>query len=431
MKTFRGGVHPPDKKAETEFRPIEELKASNLLYIPMKQHQGEECVPIVKKGDAVFMGQKIGEAKSAINAHVHSSVSGVVKEIEAYDHPSGSKELTVVIENDGKDTKDPSIQKNGSVDTLTPAQIVKVVKAAGIVGMGGAGFATHVKLTIPEGRSIEQVIINGAECEPYLTSDNRTLLENPDDVVAGLRLAMKASGAKHGVIAIEKNKVDAIKLMQEKTESYPNIEVLPLKTKYPQGSKKQLIRVVTGREVPSGKLPADVHVVVLNIDTVSCIARAVATGMPLISRIVTVSGSAVCEPKNLRVRIGTRICDLFEYCGGFKTEVYKILFGGPMMGLAQFTDKVPIIKTSSAVLALSKEDTKLKLESPCIKCGKCAQVCPMGLMPVYMNLYTLTSQLDEVRKLGVLDCIECGSCSYICLANRYLVQSFKIAKQNI
>ncbi|MGE4282688.1 MAG: electron transport complex subunit RsxC [Clostridia bacterium] len=429
--TFKGGIHPHDNKHHTEKISIINLPAPEKLYFPVVQHIGAPCDPLVAIGDEVKMGQKIADSKAFVSAPIHSSVSGKVVAIESILHPNGSKVMAIVIENDGKDTVHESVVPKGDLSILEPKQIIEIVREAGIVGMGGAGFPTHVKLSPPPDKKIDYVIINGAECEPYLTSDHRVMLETPEEVVLGLKAIMKVFSLNKGYIGIEENKMDAVKIMKEYAAKETGIEVVVLKTKYPQGAEKQLIKVVTGREVPSGGLPADVGAVVNNIDTCTAIARAIKTGMPLIRRIVTVSGLAVKEPRNYAVRIGTPFRVLFEKSGGFVVDPVKIVMGGPMMGIAQFTIDVPVVKGTSGLLAFTEKEIQLKPESPCIRCGKCVGACPMNLLPIYLGAYSANNVLDKAEEYNALDCIECGSCSFVCPSKRHLVQSIRGAKQAI
>ncbi len=429
--TFKGGIHPHDNKTATASVDIVTLDAPQTLIFPMQQHIGAPCEPLVTVGEQVKMGQKIADSKAFISAPIHASVSGKVIAIEPVLHPSGSKVMSVIIENDGLDTVHESIAPKGDLSALEPKEIVEIVREAGIVGMGGAGFPTSVKLSPPPDKKINHVIINGAECEPYLTSDHRVMLEEPEDVIAGLKIIMKVLGLDKGYIGIEVNKSDAIKVMEQHAAKEKGIEVVRLQTKYPQGAEKQLIQVVTGEEVPSGALPADVGAIVNNIDTCTAIARAVKTGMPLIRRIVTVSGSAVKEPRNYSVRIGTPFKALFEKSEGFREEPVKIVMGGPMMGIAQFSIDVPVVKGTSGLLAFTEKEVTLQPESPCIRCGKCLDACPMNLLPLYLNAYAVKNDLDKAQAYHAADCIECGSCSYVCPAKRHLVQTIRVAKQTI
>lgn len=429
--TFKGGVHPHYNKELTNRLPIERMPVPDEVVIPLSQHTGAPCEPIVKAGDEVKLGQKIGEAKGFVSVPVHSSVSGKVKAVEPRMHPSGRFVNSVVIENDHLDTLDESVKPKGDLEDLSADDIKNIIKEAGIAGMGGAAFPTHVKLSLPPDKSVDTVIINGAECEPYLTCDHRLMVEHPEMIVFGLRAILKALGVKRGYIAIEINKPDAIEAMEKAASGIDGVEVVRLATKYPQGGEKQLIKAVTGREVPSGGLPADVGVVVDNVGTSHAIARAIKEGMPLVERIVTVTGQAVKNPKNLLVRIGTMLKDLVEYCGGFNGEPGKLITGGPMMGITQFTLELPVIKGTSGILILPEELTKPEKIRPCTRCAKCVDVCPMNLMPLFISAYALNNDFNTAEKYHALDCIECGSCSYICPCNRPLVESIRLAKREI
>ncbi len=429
--TFRGGIHPPHFKKQTEASPIEEAFLPKEVVIPLHQHIGAPCEPIVKVGDNVKVGQKIGDTKAFVSAPVHSSVSGIVTKIAKRNTPTGSKVTSIVIQVDGKQEISEEVQPKGDLENLKKDDILKIVKEAGLTGMGGAGFPTHVKLSPPEDKKIDILIINGAECEPYLTSDHRMMLEYPEKVVLGTKAIMKALGVENGVIGIEKNKPDAIKIMKEAVKSEENIKVAELQTKYPQGGEKSLIYAVTKREVPSGGLPMDVGAVVQNIGTVSALAEAITTGMPVIQRVVTITGSAVKEPKNLLVKIGTRFKDVVEQCGGYTDDLGKLINGGPMMGIAQYTDEVPVIKGTSGILILNKKDSEKPEPSNCIRCGKCVDICPSGLQPLMISKNSLLRKFDEAESYNAMDCIECGSCSFICPSKRPLVDAIRVAKQEI
>lgn len=434
LRTFsRGGVHPSDMKELTSKNPIVDLPVPDTLVFPLSQHIGAPAVPCVKKGDKVLMGQKIAEAGGFVSANIHSSVSGTVAAIEPRLHPSGVKINSIVIENDHEDTPDPSISGNENFEELTSKEIVDIVRAAGIVGMGGATFPTHVKLSPPPDKKIEYIIINGAECEPYLTSDHRVLLENPEEVIGGLKILMKIFGLNEGYIGIEENKANAIKRLQSITlyEKKDLIRVVPLITKYPQGSEKQLIEAVSKRRVPPGKLPMDVGAVVDNVDTCAAIYRAVTYGTPLISRIVTVSGDCVRNPANFRVRIGTSFEDVFRGAGGFIKAPSKVIMGGPMMGMAMPSLDIPVIKGTSGLLALGEEAAQLPKQSACLRCGKCVSVCPMSLLPNVFNAGSVLNDLEKVKENHIMDCIECGACTFICPAKKPIVQNIKAAKAKI
>ncbi|WP_425446567.1 electron transport complex subunit RsxC [Dethiothermospora halolimnae] len=429
--TFKGGVHPPHFKRYTEQVAIARAKDPEIVKIPLQQHIGAPCEPIVKIGDKVKVGQKIGEAKAFVSAPIHSSVSGTVKKIAQFDSSTGSKALSIVIESDGLNEVHEDVKSKGSLDSLSKEEIINIIKESGITGMGGAGFPTHVKLSPPPEKKIDTVILNGAECEPFLTADHRLMLEKPEKIVDGLKAIMKAVDVNKGYIGIEENKPDAIKVMKEIVSKESNIEVIAVVTKYPQGDEKRLINAITGREVPSGGLPMDVGVVVNNVGTAAAIADAIKTGMPLIERIVTITGEAISEPKNLIVKVGTSFKEVIEQCGGYKEKVGKLISGGPMMGIAQFTDDVPVIKGTSGILALNKKQAKIAEPSPCIRCGKCVDICPIKLQPLFISQLSLKRMYDEAEEYSPLDCIECGSCSFICPSKRPLLQSIRVAKREI
>ena len=425
MKTtaFRGGIHPPYQKSLTNSCETVFLDPGQYVYIPLLQHIGAPLKPTVSVGDEVLCGQKFGDIDAFVSSPVHSSVSGTVKEIKKYLHPNGTMVDTVVIENDYKYKTIPPQKKNFR---KTPSdQILQIIREAGIVGMGGAGFPAHIKLN-PQ-KPIDCVIINGAECEPYLSSDHRAMVEQPEDLIRGLEIVMKTVRAKRGVIAIEDNKPDAIKCIKEIIGKKP-IEVAVLKTKYPQGSEKHIIKSVLGRTIPSGKLPADVGVVVTNVDTAISIKNAMETGMPIIRRRVTVSGLGINKPAVFSVRIGTPFEEVLSAAEGLRDDVLKIISGGPMTGTQVFDTSVPVIKTTSGILALSSKETALFEEGPCLRCGKCVSVCPMGLMPLNISRAGRTNDSDLALKLNAADCVECGCCSYICPARRNLLESIRLAK---
>ena len=429
--TFRGGIHPPHFKEQTEKSPIEEAFLPEEVIIPLHQHIGAPCEPTLKVGDMVKVGQKIGDTKAFVSAPIHSSVSGIVTKITKHNTPTGAKVTSVVIKSDGKQEISEEVQPKGDLESLEKDEILKIVREAGLTGMGGAGFPTHVKLSPPKEKKIDIVIINGAECEPYLTSDHRMMLEHPDKVVLGTKAVMKALGVTRGVIGIEKNKPDAIKSMKEAVKNEENLEIAELQTKYPQGGEKSLIYAVTKREVPSGGLPMDVGAVVQNIGTVSALSDAITTGMPVVQRVVTITGSAVKEPKNLLVKIGTKFEDVINQCGGYTEDLGKLINGGPMMGISQFTDQVPVIKGTSGILVLNELDAQKPEPSNCIRCGKCVDICPSGLQPLRISRNSLLRRFEEAEAYNAMDCIECGSCSFICPSKRPLVDAIRVAKQEI
>jgi electron transport complex protein RnfC len=428
MFSFSGGVHPPENKATAEKR-IESAPIPHRVFIPFSQHTGIPSQPIIKVGDMVKVGTKIGEADGRISVPTHSTISGKVTEIREYPHPVLSRRsLTCVIESDGKDIWEEGIKWRNSTE-FSSQTLIEIIAEAGIVGLGGAAFPTHIKLSPPKEKPIETLIINGCECEPYLTADARLMIEHPTEIIEGAMLIAKIINPKRIVIVIEDNKPLAIEKMREvvNQRSLP-ITVLAIKTKYPQGAEKQLIKAVLGVEVPSGGLPMDVKTLVQNVQTSYAIYEAVNFNKPLVEKVITVSG-AVKEPKNLRVRIGTPIIDLVNYCGGYLAPPHKVILGGPMMGIAQYNDELPIIKGTSGILVLTND--KIREESPCIRCGRCVKVCPMNLMPCLINSFVRLKAFDKAKEYNVLDCIECGCCGYVCPANIRLVHSFKFAKNEI
>ena len=431
MRTFRGGVHPDGNKNATKMKPIADLTPPEELVFPLSQHIGAPAVPCVKTGDTVCIGQKIAEAGGFVSACIHSSVSGKVKGIEKRLHPNGTLTDCIIIENDGCDTPVPELSAaKREYEKLTPEETINIIKDAGIVGMGGATFPTHVKLSPPKEAKIDYVIVNGAECEPYLTSDHREMLEHPDDILTGLCIMMRIFGLKDSYIGIESNKPDAIESMTKKAAEIKgaDIHIVTLKTKYPQGAEKQLINAVAGRKVKPGQLPWQVGCIVSNIDTVAAIARAVVKNQPLTSRIVTLGGDALKNPMNYRVRIGTPFSYVIEQSGGTVCQIAKLLMGGPMMGLAVPSVDVPVIKGTSGILALSEKSAHLQKETACIRCAKCVYVCPMKLQPNLLDKLSRSNDLDGLEKLNISDCIECGSCAFICPSKRRQVQQIKIAK---
>lgn len=429
--TFKRGVHPPHGKHFTQNKKIEFLLPKGELVFPMSQHIGAPCEPIVAKGDRVLVGQKIGEAKGFVSSPIHSSVSGVVKNIAPVLVANGSKVMAVIIENDGMYEKIESIKTRDSYDNLGREEIVKIIQEAGIVGMGGAGFPTHVKLSPPPDKKIDTIIVNGAECEPYLTSDHRVMLEETDRIIEGLKIVLHMFPGAKGYIGIEDNKEDAIEVMKEAVRNIENIEVAVLRTKYPQGAEKQLIYSITKRKVPNGGLPADVGCIVQNVETMVAIERAVLRGRPLMRRIVTVTGGAIKEPRNFNVRLGTSVRELIEAAGGFCEEPVKIISGGPMMGIAMNSLDIPVTKGTNAILCLTASEAEIPEEENCIRCGKCIEACPMNLVPSTLNSLSIRGEYEMFEKYNGISCIECGSCSFVCPAKRHLVQSIRTAKKAI
>lgn len=429
--TFKGGAKVPGFKEFTEDIPLEKAKEPEIVVIPLQQHIGAPCEPTVEVGDKVKVGQEIGQAQAFVSAPVHSSVSGTVKEIGPYISPTGMTVNSITIESDGKNELDTSFNSYDSLDDLTSEEIINIIKDAGITGMGGAGFPTHVKLSPPKDKKIDTIIINGSECEPYLTSDYRLMVEKPEAIIFGTKAIMKAVGVGKGFIAIEDNKPEAIEKLKKASENEENIEIVSLKTKYPQGDEIRVIKAITNREVPSGGLPMDVGVIVSNVGTANAIGEAIRKGKPLYERIVSITGKGIKEPKNLIVKVGTPFKDVIEQCGGYAEAPGKIIMGGPMMGISQYTDEVPVIKGTSGILVLTHEEAQPEPEQPCIKCGKCLEVCPVNLQPLFINKFTLKQKFDKAEEYNALDCIECGACSYICPSKRALVESIRLAKREI
>ncbi len=430
IKTFKGGIHPSYMKKLTRKKNIIELEAGEEVVIPLQQHIGKICEPLVKKGDYVKVGQMIGYVDAFVSSPVHASVSGTVKAVEPRLSNSGVKVMSVVIENDFQNTPDENVNLAGDWEQMTHDEIVEAIKKAGIVGMGGAGFPMHIKINPPPDKTIKYIILNGAECEPYLSSDHRTMIEHTDEMLIGVKILLKLSNARRAYIAVEDNKPDVISRLLKKNLPY-QIEVVPLETKYPQGSEKHLIKAVTGLEVPAGKLPADVGVIVNNIDTCISLYNAFVIGRPLVRRRVTVSGKAVVHPGVFDVPIGMSFREVFEAAGGFKETPQKIIMGGPMMGMAQVSLDVPVIKTTSGILALTKKECGYAPESPCLRCGKCVDVCPMHLMPGAIANAADIDDIEKAEKLCADSCVECGSCSYICPAHRLLVERIRMAKTKV
>ncbi|NLH53038.1 MAG: electron transport complex subunit RsxC [Bacteroidales bacterium] len=433
MKTFAiGGVHPQENKFSAS-SPTEVLPIPAKVFIPLSQSLGVPSKPLVKKGDEVKIGQLIATGEALISSNLHSPVSGKVEKVDDYIDASGYRRPAIFITVEGEEWMpeiDTSPDFIGEITLEGPA-IIQKIKEMGIVGMGGATFPTHVKLMIPPGKKAEYLIINGVECEPYLTSDHRLMLEKPAEIITGIRLLMKALGVEKAIIGIENNKPDAIELLSKTAADYPGIEVVPLKVKYPQGGEKQLIAALTGREVPSGKLPIEVGCVVQNVGTAFAVYEAVQKNKPLIERIVTVTGSNISQPSNFLVRIGTPIITLLEKAGWNPEKAGKIINGGPMMGKALFSPEVPLVKGTSGILVLNRDEAYREKTEPCIRCAKCISVCPMGLQPYLLARVSEIGRFDIAENEYILDCIECGSCQYTCPSARPLLDHIRLGKYKV
>lgn len=428
--TFKGGVHPFEGKDLSKDKPIVDLEPTGELVFPVSQHIGAPALPVVAVGDKVKVGSLIAKANGFISANVHSSVSGVVKAIEPRLVAAGNKVLSIVVENDGLYEEEP-LQNYIPWDTMTKEQIRELVKAAGVVGMGGAGFPTNVKLTPKDESAIDTIIINGAECEPYLTSDYRRMIEQPELLIGGLKVILTLFDKAKGYIAVEDNKKDAIVKLTQLAKKEPRIEIKTLYTKYPQGGERALIYAVTGRKVNSSMLPADVGCIVNNVDTAFAVFRAVIEQKPLIQRIVTVTGDAVVNPGNFRVRIGTNTREVVKAAGGFKEIPKKMISGGPMMGMAIYDLDIPITKGSSAITCFLEDSVSQAKQTNCINCGRCARVCPGRVLPSKLAEFARHGDREMFLKYNGMECCECGCCSYICPAKRNLTQSIKSMRKDI
>lgn len=430
--SFKGGVHPLHNKGEgklpTRDIPVRSF-VSDAVAIPMSMHLGAPSKPCVAKGDHVKVGQLIGEPVGGLGLPVHASISGEVTAVEPRLTTGTAPVMCVCIQNDFADEW-VDVHGYGNVESIDPAVVIPAVKAAGICGMGGASFPTHVKLSLPEGKTCDTIIVNGAECETFLTADFRLMVEQPGKIVDGLRAMMRALDVKRGVIAIEDNKPEAIEAMTKAAFGRDGVEVAVLKTKYPQGGEKQLINAITGRQVPSGKLPIEVSTIVSNVATAAAIADAVIDGKPLIERITTVTG-CVEKPANLRIRVGTMVSDVIGECGGYSEEPGKLILGGGMTGLCAPSDDVPLAKASGGVVVMNEKDARSVEEEPCIRCARCVEACPIGLNPYLIKHLCDNGDLEGAKANHVLDCILCGCCSYACPSRRWLTASFKVTKDAI
>lgn len=433
LPTFTGGIHPPDGKELTSRKEIEIYAPQGDLIFPMSQHLGVPCAPVVKKGDRVLIGQKIGDSDAFVSSPILSSVSGTVKDVGFRMTIPGNLETCVVVENDGQNEHAAELLPHADYESMDPKEYLRIIREAGIVGMGGACFPTHVKLSPPPDRKIRWLIINGAECEPFLNCDNRLMLEYPEPVIAGLRICMRIFPEAEGVIAIENNKPESIALIEGKLSEYhgENIRVAPHQVKYPQGAEKMLIYSVTGQEIPPGALPADVGCIILNVRTIYHIWLAVTQGIPVVDRIVSVTGDVIANPKNILAPLGTCVRELIDCAGGFTEDPAKVLAGGPMMGISMRSLDVPIIKGTSGILALSAKSGLCPPESNCLRCGRCIQSCPMGLLPSTLDQLVRRREYAAFEISGGMNCIECGSCTYMCPARRCLTQTCRDGKAGV
>jgi electron transport complex protein RnfC len=426
--TFRHGVHPPDSKELTNHLPVRRLPFPERIALPLRQHAGKPARCLVSPGDRVERGDKIAASDGFVSVPIHASAAGTVAAIDWWPHPDGSLTETVLID---VERHSPQIPRPRSVphwDGLAPSEVRAAVQEAGVVGLGGAAFPTHVKLSPPEDTPIEWLLVNGAECEPYLTTDHRTMVEYPERVHFGIRIMMQCLGVERAVIGVEKNKPDAIEALERTTPEDLDVSVLPLTVKYPQGAEKMLIQVVTGREVPSGKLPMHVGAVVQNVGSIATIAEVFETGLPLIERVVTVTGPGVVRPSNLIVPVGAMLSDVLDFCGGLTEDAVEIVFGGPMMGTSQPDLRTPLIKGTTGVVVLTHAEVKPKRTYPCIKCGHCLDACPVFLNPSQLGILAQAGRYEEMEALHLGDCMLCGCCSYVCPSNIPLSQMFALSR---
>ncbi|MDH7605653.1 MAG: electron transport complex subunit RsxC [Melioribacter sp.] len=428
-KTFKGGIHPRDYKELSENLPLEIMPTPKQVIIPLSQHTGKPARPLIKKGMEIKTGELIAEQNGFISSNIHSSVTGKITKIGEAVYFNGLMRESIFIESYENEefVKLPPLDS----EKVTSEEIIQRVKDAGIVGLGGAAFPTYVKLSPPPDKKIDYIILNGCECEPYLTRDYRLMLERTDDVISGLRLIMKAANVKKGIIGIEDNKIEAINKLEKAVSNFSDITVIALKTKYPQGAEKMLIKAATGREIPPGKLPFDVGCIIQNIGTAVAIHDAVTKGEPQTTAVLTVSGKGINQPKNLIVRVGTPLIDVLNFCGGIKEDAEKIIFGGPMMGFAQYDLSAPITKATSGILVLTEDEAYHFEETNCLRCGKCVEVCPLNLIPTRLVRLVQFKKYEEVKKLGITTCMECGTCTYSCPANIPLVQWIRSGKQKV
>ena len=428
-----GGAAVPHHKNTWDI-PSSTMPPPEKVILPMQQHIGAPCIPTVKKGDHVYVGTVVGDSEAYVSAPVHASVSGTVTEITQVMLTGGQMTQAVVVGSDGKMEKDPAIAPPPPI--TTKEELAKAARAAGLVGPGGAGFPAHVKLNVPEGKTIDTLLVNVAECEPYVTSDHREALENGRNVLEGVYHVKEILGVQRVIIAVEDNKPDVIQKLSEiaddpKRDPLDQVRVLPLKSRYPQGAEKVLVQACTGRKVPAGKLPADVGCLVMNIGSLSFLASYMRTGMPLTLKRVTLDGSAIAHPQNVIVPVGTPIKDVVAFCGGYKAEPKKLIMGGPMMGVAITSDELPILKQNNAILAFDQREAQLRQPTACIRCGRCVAACPMHLMPTKLEQAVERQDVEALQSLNVMTCMECGCCAFSCPAGRRLVQSIRLGKSMV
>lgn len=425
---FRGGARVAHQKHLTAGKAIEQLPMPQRLYLHTRQHLGAPAAPVVAPGDQVGKGQVVARAEAFVSAPIHAPTSGRVTAVAEHPHPTLGKGMAIVLEPDGEDAWIDGLPEERDWTAMDPDEIRGRVREGGLVGLGGASFPTHVKLTPPSGTKIETVLINGAECEPYLTSDDAVMRARPEDVIVGLEIILEAVGASDAAIGIENNKPEALEALGRAAGRLANCRVVALPSRYPQGAERSLIKAILGKWVAGGKLPMSVGVVVQNVNTTIGVADAVIRGIPLLDRVVTVSGLAVREPKNLRVPIGAPWADLLRFCGGTTKELARLVMGGPMMGVAQNGLEIPVIKATSGLLALTKGDIAKPETGPCIRCGSCVEACPMGLTPLDFTIHCRERDWQAAKEARTLECVECGSCEYSCPANRPLVASARVLK---
>ena len=428
-----GGAAVPHHKNTWDI-PSSTMPPPEKVILPMQQHIGAPCIPTVKKGDHVYVGTVVGDSDAYVSAPVHASVSGTVTEITQVMLTGGQMTQAVVVGSDGKMEKDPAIAPPPPI--TTKEELANAARAAGLVGLGGAGFPAHVKLNVPEGKTIDTLLVNVAECEPYVTSDHREALENGRNVLEGVYHVKEILGVQRVIIAVEDNKPDVIQKLSEiaddpKRDPLDQVRVLPLKSRYPQGAEKVLVQACTGRKVPAGKLPADVGCLVMNIGSLSFLASYMRTGMPLTLKRITLDGSAIAHPQNVIVPVGTPIKDVVVFCGGYKAEPKKLIMGGPMMGVAITSDELPILKQNNAILAFDQREAQLRQPTACIRCGRCVAACPMHLMPTKLEQAVERQDVEALQSLDIMTCMECGCCSFSCPAGRRLVQAIRLGKNYV